>query len=126
MLERMKSVYCWRKCFESPLGHRSLGAASTRDVKVAIPIDLDDEDQDENADDQSPAYAFHDVRLADPEGVAWPDATELATTGDHATWAATIDLKKGAILAFATDDLLTNAGLARPPNAAALIALLAQ
>lgn len=45
---------------------------------------------------------------------------------DDATYAATASFGAGRVLAFANDDLFTNLGLARPGNAAPLVAALAE
>jgi hypothetical protein len=100
---------------ESFGAHRA--AAESADVTVTIPRDEDDDDDE--ADPPGP----RPVHLAHAAGMNW-DATHLAVTGDHVTWAGVKSIERGAVLGMATDDLLTNAGLARPSNAAALMALL--
>jgi hypothetical protein len=52
------------------------------------------------------------------ERVAWVD------DDDHTTYAAVLPLGRGWITAMATGELLTNAALARPGNAAVLVAIL--
>jgi hypothetical protein len=73
-------------------------------------------------DDEQVTYRAHVVHAA---GFSWPAGFAIAFTGDEVTWAATRELGKGRIIAMADVDLITNAGLARPGNADAAIALLA-
>ncbi len=55
---------------------------------------------------------------------AWGDVP-VAWFAEGETYAATRRIGKGVVLGVATDELLTNAALARPGNAAAMIAILA-
>ena len=58
------------------------------------------------------------LKLAGPsERIAWFD--------DGTTYAAVLTRGRGLVLGIASDELLTNAGLARPGNAALLVAILA-
>ncbi len=52
------------------------------------------------------------------------DAVRVAWLDDGTTYAATTPSGRGTVLGLATDELTTNAGLARPGNAAALVAIL--
>jgi hypothetical protein len=73
-------------------------------------------------DDEQVTYRAH---VANSRGFTWPAGFAIAFTGDEVTWAATRELGKGRVIAMADVDLITNAGLARPGNADAAIALLA-
>jgi hypothetical protein len=63
--------------------------------------------------------------LAQPQGilVSGPSA-HVAWFEDDTAYAAEVSLGAGHVLLLASDDLMTNAGLARPGNAAAMIAIL--
>ena len=63
-------------------------------------------------------------RSAAPRRSTWPGAYALATSDTHEVYVAARSFKRGVVIGFAGDDLLTNAGIARPPNAAALISIL--
>jgi hypothetical protein len=115
--------------------------SASDEVRVSIPRDEDDvvDDGDDQVSpddlvppapappprDDGPTFTFYTVHLARPAGLAWAHAYELASGKDHVTWAASRGIKRGVVIGLASDDLLTNAGLARPDNAAALVALLA-
>lgn len=79
----------------------------------------DDEDSD-------PAPRVDHGRLAHPAALVWRDSRTfvLASTGDDQSYAAGQVRGKGSVYGLASDDLLTNAGLAVPGNAAAAIAIL--
>jgi hypothetical protein len=47
-------------------------------------------------------------------------------TGDHVGYAGLVNLDDGMVVGVASDDLITNVGLATPPNARAVVALLAR
>ena len=73
-----------------------------------------------------PPLAFH-ATLTNPEGVEWSSAhADIATFPGKTIYAAVATVGRGFVLGLATDELLTNAGLARPGNAAALVAILAR
>ena len=73
------------------------------------------------SDDDEETYPAH---LARHGGMEWSSGFPLARTTDDVTWAATRELGRGRVIGMAEVDLITNAGLARPDNAAALIAIL--
>lgn len=73
-------------------------------------------------DDEEITYRAHVMHA---NGFSWPAGFAIAFTGDEVTWAATRELGKGRVIAMADVDLITNAGLARPGNAEAAIAMLA-
>lgn len=67
----------------------------------------------------------HRGELAAGEALGFGSAVDrLATFDDGATYAAIETRGDGALIGIASDELLTNAGLARPGNAAALVAIL--
>lgn len=63
------------------------------------------------------------ARLAAPRAMAWPDSEAVAWL-DKGVYAATKSIGKGTVVGVAGAELFTNAGVARPDNAAALAAIL--
>jgi hypothetical protein len=64
--------------------------------------------------------------LAQDRGLKLKGASEeIAWFDDHTTYAAVVAYGKGRVLCIASDELLTNAGIAHPGNSAALVAILA-
>jgi hypothetical protein len=73
-----------------------------------------------------PPVAFH-ATVTNPEGVRWTTPrVEIASLSGTVTYAALATIGHGFVLGLATDELLTNASLARPGNAATLAAILAR
>jgi hypothetical protein len=73
-----------------------------------------------------PPVAFH-ATVTHFEGLTWTTAhADLATFGDKTTYAALATVGRGFVLGLAGDELLTNAGIAHPGNAATLAAILAR
>lgn len=72
-------------------------------------------------DDEEQRYPAHIARHG---GFDWGTGFPLARTADEVTWAATRELGGGRVVAMADVDLITNVGLARPDNAAALVAIM--
>jgi len=71
------------------------------------------------------ALAIEHGELGTRAALAWPKSSErVAWFDDQASYAAVMPLGKGLVLGIASDELMTNAGLARPGNAAAAIAIL--
>ena len=98
----------------------------------------DEEDDEDEADAGPPAHttrpgdgnvyakATERGELVDGTALAFSVATErVATFDDGMTYAAVLAHGKGFVLGIATDELLKNAGIARPGNAAATVAILA-
>ncbi|MEO8797832.1 MAG: DUF4350 domain-containing protein, partial [Polyangiaceae bacterium] len=83
----------------------------------------DEEDDDGEGD---PVARVDHGRLAHTAALRWRTSGTfvLATTGDDKDYAAGQVRGKGSVYGLASDDLLTNAGLAVPGNAAAAIAIL--
>jgi hypothetical protein len=110
----------WPKSF----GAKEHGAEST-DVKflhaVADNAIADDAPDDDRADEDDVTLA----RVASTEALIWPGAYVVATTGDHQKYAGVKAVEKGLVVGVAGDDLLTNAGISRPTNAAAIVGLVA-
>jgi len=61
--------------------------------------------------------------LASGDAVAFHGAENVAWFGDTTTYAALVGRGRGVVLGIATDELLTNVGLARPGNAGAMLAI---
>jgi hypothetical protein len=94
-------------------------------------------DDDARSEAREPDAPREDVaHLARAESFTWGLTYRAIATlsGEHiekgahgdATYAATASFGAGRVLAFANDDLFTNLGLARPGNAAPLVAALAE
>ena len=97
----------------------------------AVPPPPGEEDREggDDADDGSETaiYAHTDEHgvLVQSDGVTMGAAADrIAWFDDGTSYAATVARGRGFVVGIATDELLTNAGLARPGNAAALVALL--
>jgi hypothetical protein len=92
------------------------------------PGDEDDEDDESEQQSEPPAiYAPTKEHGKLVSGAAFAFAAtseQVASFSDGMTYAATVPHGKGLVLGIAGDELLTNAGLARPGNAAAMVAIL--
>ena len=97
-------------------------------ARAVAPGPGEDSDDDEDASEESAIYSRTEehgevvsgdgLKLGGPsERIAWFD--------DGSTYAAVLTRGRGFVLGMATNELLTNAGLARPGNAALLVAILA-
>jgi hypothetical protein len=86
------------------------------------------EEEDEQEESESAIYARTEEHavVATERGLKLAGASEeIAWFDDHTTYAAVVAYGQGRVLCIATDELFTNAGVARPGNAAALVAILA-
>jgi hypothetical protein len=88
--------------------------------------DADEDDEDSSRGAPQYARANQHGELATPgRGLEFRGSAERAAwLDDDATYAAVLAHGHGAVLGIATDELLTNAGLARPGNAAVMVAIL--
>jgi hypothetical protein len=93
--------------------------------------DEDDENDDGNIDAAAPdatavyASTIEHGAVEMRAAIAFPGSSErVAWFDDQANYAAVIHRGRGWILGMASDELLTNAGLARSGNAAAAVAIL--
>jgi hypothetical protein len=117
--------------FGSPTAGEKLVIARRLLARGGGSAPTDDEDGDEDEDDAPPlsgsVYASigeHGV-LARSAGVrVHPEIERVAWLGDDTTYAAVLSLGQGTITGVATGELLTNAALARPGNAAVAMAVL--
>ncbi len=84
------------------------------------------QEEEDDGEERDPAPRIDHGRLAHAAALRWSDNRTfvLATTGDNKDYAAGQVRGKGSVYGLASDDLLTNAGLAVPGNAAAAIAIL--
>jgi len=108
----------WPESFKAkPKGTEATGI-------TALIMAGDDSDEDED-DDEAPAtkYKTYPAKIGTPAALEWPHAATLATTDTHEIYAAARGFEHGVVIGLAGDDLLTNAGIARAPNAAALVAI---
>jgi hypothetical protein len=92
------------------------------------PVDPDEEEEDsDEAGGEDAIYApSNEVgMLAGGAGLTLPSlVTRVAWFDDGTLYAGVTRLGSGYVLGIATDELMTNAGLARPGNAAAMVAIL--
>ncbi|MGD0524012.1 MAG: DUF4350 domain-containing protein [Polyangiaceae bacterium] len=87
----------------------------------------DDDDDDEEALSEGTIYARGTERgvLTEGTAVGFSGTTErVATFDDGLTYAAVLRHGKGFVLGIATNELMKNAALAHPGNAAAMVAIL--
>jgi hypothetical protein len=99
------------------------GSTSSTAINVLVePTDVsDDDDANESVEEK---YQTYPAKVATPASLSWPASSTLAATDTHDVYAAARGFKKGLVIGFAGDDLFTNVGLARAPNAAALVSIL--
>ncbi len=112
--------------FPAALGASSGGANDVREVNVRMPADEDQDDDDETPAAPRPEDVAARGMLARNATLHFADASArtVAWFPEGAAYAETRDMGSGTVLGLASDDLLTNAGLAHPGNAAATVALL--
>jgi hypothetical protein len=85
------------------------------------------DDDDDASEPGGPVYAreTEHAELAANDAVVFEHAVDRpAAFQDGALYAAVLPYGQGRVLAIATDELLTNVGLTRPGNAAAMVAIL--
>jgi len=86
----------------------------------------DGDDADEQADGDIYAHTDEHGEVVETDGMTLGGAIErVAWFTDGTLYAASVKRGHGVIVGIASDELFTNAGLARPGNAAALVAILA-
>jgi hypothetical protein len=93
----------------------------------STPAEGDEDDEPSSDPGDSAVYSRTTERgeLASGEALGISKATDrVAWFDDGMTYAAVVTYGKGYVLGVASDELLLNAGLARPGNAAAMIAIL--
>ena len=83
-------------------------------------------EEEDDGEEHDPIVRVDHGRLTHGAALAWHDNRTfvLATTGDDKDYVAGQIRGKGSVYGFASHDLLTNAGLAVPGNAAAVVAVL--
>jgi len=88
----------------------------------------DPENENENERVVDPADATFKATVAEPHGLDWNDelgaSYVLAKNDEEVPYAAARAFERGVVVGLAGDDLLTNAGISVPPNAAAIVALI--
>jgi hypothetical protein len=95
------------------------------DVTLHFATDEDaggDDEESHEHEDSSVAYPAHLARSA---AVRWKAVDHVVATTDHgAAYAGAALVGKGLVVGVASDDLITNLGVASPPNAKAIVALM--
>ncbi len=95
--------------------------AGSREVKLRFLAG--DMDPDAVVDDDG--YAIYPAHVAERAGIRWKAVGDaFGETGDHVDYAGLVHLGKGIFVGVASDDLITNVGLATPPNASAVMAIM--
>lgn len=102
---------------------------TTRDVAVR-PLFLPRLSSDDDADTSDatsrygvPPAGLSGAKTAGHEAIGSEKSPLVAWRSDRSGYAAEVPLAKGSVLVLASSDWLTNAGIARPDNATALVAL---
>jgi hypothetical protein len=125
----------WPKAFGEPKMTAASGklTVTVRRLLARSAAGAADDDDEEGSDDDnegqggSPVYAegLEHASVARSEGVNLGGANQRVGWFEGGPeYAAVISLGKGYVLGVASDELMTNAGLARPGNAAAMVAIL--
>jgi hypothetical protein len=84
-----------------------------------------DEEEESGSAGAIYASALEHGALASGDALGWSAVTDrVAWLPDDMTYAAVVPRGKGWVVGIANDELFTNAGLARPGNAAVLVAIL--
>jgi hypothetical protein len=101
----------------------SMRAATSREIKVRFPAG--DDDPDDAVDDDG--FAVYSAYVARPAGLVWKKPGEtFAVDGDGVAQGGMVAVGAGLVVGMASDDPFTNIGLASPPNARAVVALVAR
>ncbi len=114
---------------------KSARASAARPLKITVrrlllraPASGDtaeDEGDDDSAEGDIYAHTDEHGELVQTGGMTMGGADRVASFADGTLYAASLQRGRGVIVGIATDELFTNAALARPGNAAALVAILA-
>ncbi|MGO8998880.1 MAG: DUF4350 domain-containing protein, partial [Polyangiaceae bacterium] len=111
-------VHEWPESFKAK-------SQSTGSTAINVLLEPEEDAEDDQADDSIAAtYKTYPAKVGTAAAISWPSSYTLASTETHEVYAAARSFKKGVAIGFAGDDLFTNVGLARSPNAAALVAIL--
>ncbi len=120
-------IRTWPESFNA----KSKATSSTAVNVLVAPDDDEDADDEKQRDDwddsdapSSQSARTYAAKVGTPAALEHPHAYTLASTATHEVYAAAWAVERGVVIGLAGDDLFTNAGIARPPNAAALVAIL--
>jgi hypothetical protein len=117
------NVASWPESFKAK--GKTAGSAA---INVLLTPDYEDDpdgrDEDDANESAAEKYKTYPAKAGTAAALEWPQATTIASTDTHEVYAAARSFKRGVVVGLAGDDLLTNAGIARAPNAAALMAIL--
>lgn len=108
------ALWAWKRS-EGPQSPVPLRAELAAPAAFEVDFRTSDAGANDEADDDDDAR---------PERVDLIASFDVERAADGATYAAAWPAGRGLVLGIATDELLTNAALARPGNAAALVAIL--
>jgi hypothetical protein len=91
----------------------------------SVPAEPGEEDDESEEEKAIYARTTEKGELAGATGLTFSGASErVAWFDDSTTYAAVLEHGKGFVLAIASNELMTNAGLARPGNAAVMVSIL--
>jgi hypothetical protein len=116
----------WPKEFDASYAWATGPRKITARRLLARAAEEDDGDDEEGSESAIYARTEEHGVLATDRGLKLKGASEdIAWFDDHTTYAAVVAYGKGRVLCIASDELLTNVGIAHPGNSAALVAILA-
>jgi hypothetical protein len=111
------------------LGAATDHAATSKEIVVTTKLKTLHYDADDEDDDEKRFERVDKGFITRPAAFKWSDppeqATTIARTADDHIFAALLPMKRGSILVLASDELFSNASLARKDNPGALVAILA-
>jgi len=112
-------VHSWPESF-----HAKAKTTTSTGIQVMIAPDDDGDRDDFDDSNVSETYKTYPAKVAVAAALEREASFTLAATESHEVYAATWAMERGVVIGFAGDDLFTNAGIARRPNAAAVVAIL--
>ena len=121
------NVRSWPEGFKAkakPTGSTAIDVLLAPDEDESEDEESKDGDEDKPDEPVAETYRSYPAKVGEAAALDWPKSYTLATTDTHEVYAAARSFERGVVVGLAGDDLLTNAGLARAPNAAALVAIL--
>ncbi len=111
-------VHDWPESFKA-----KAKVATSTVLSVTLAADQDEDEDDEAADPRTGGNETYAAKVAAAAALDWPHSYPLATTDKGEVYAAVRAFERGVVVGVAGDDLLTNVGIARAPNAAAIVAI---
>jgi hypothetical protein len=119
--------YEWPKQFDASSALATGPHKITARRLLARSVPPEPGEEDDEAEEEKAIYARTTEKGELAEGSAFKfgkPSERVAWFDDGSTYAAVLEHGRGYVLAIATDELMTNAGLARPGNAAVMVSIL--